>query len=154
MLTVFLWAPLTVATIAVTFVSAFAASTHIDDIANQSWDYVIVGGGLAGLVVASRLNKRNSTVLVIEAGLDNRSDPAVFEVGKYGRSIGTDLEWVYKTTKQDILGGQTRTLRGGKTLGGSTSINGAAWNRGHKSQYDSLAKLSGDKSYDFTTHER
>lgn len=154
MLTVFLWAPLTVATIAVTFVSAFAASTHIDDIANQSWDYVIVGGGLAGLVVASRLNKRNSTVLVIEAGLDNRSDPAVFEVGKYGRSIGTDLEWVYKTTKQDILGGQTRTLRGGKTLGGSTSINGAAWNRGHKSQYDSLAKLTGDKSYDFKTLQR
>ncbi|KAF9513839.1 GMC oxidoreductase [Hydnum rufescens UP504] len=102
---------------------------------NKTFDYIVVGGGLAGLTVAGRLSESASiTVLVIEAGSDNRQDPRVYDIYRYGQAFQSELDWSYPTD-------QKKSIRAGKTLGGSSSINGAAWTRGLKQQYDSWIQL-------------
>ncbi|KAL7419681.1 hypothetical protein Q5752_005595 [Cryptotrichosporon argae] len=106
-------------------------------VAGQSFDYIVVGAGLGGLVVANRLSENAGvTVLVIEAGTDNRTDAVVYNPQQYSQAFGTDIDWAWQSS-------QGRTIRGGKTLGGSTSINGMAYTRGQRAQYDALTTLLG-----------
>ncbi|CAK9787217.1 alcohol oxidase [Cutaneotrichosporon oleaginosum] len=102
----------------------------------QTFDYIVVGGGLAGLTVANRLSELNATVLVIEAGNDDRQDERVYDIGKYGAAFGSDLDWHWPTA-------DGKSIMGGKTLGGSTSINGATWTRAGKEAYDALPRFMG-----------
>ncbi|EST09571.1 Glucose-methanol-choline oxidoreductase, C-terminal [Kalmanozyma brasiliensis GHG001] len=114
--------------------------TDASTLRNTSYDYIIVGGGLTGLVVANRLSANSAVkVLVIEAGNDDRTNPDVYNVDNYGAAFGTDLTYHFETVPQ--VGGRTKAPLGGRTLGGSTSINGAAWNRASKAQYDALGPL-------------
>ncbi|KAK6907153.1 hypothetical protein I204_00044 [Kwoniella mangroviensis CBS 8886] len=111
--------------------------TDPTQVSNQSFDYVIVGGGLGGLVVANRLSENpDISVLVIEAGSDNRDDPRVYDPYQYSVAFNTELDWNWPSS-------QGRSIKGGKTLGGSTSINGLAQTRGQKAQYDSLSTFLG-----------
>ncbi|WWC68790.1 uncharacterized protein I206_102725 [Kwoniella pini CBS 10737] len=111
--------------------------TDPSQVSNQTFDYVIVGGGLGGLVVANRLSENpDITVLVIEAGSDNRDDPRVYDPYQYSVAFNTELDWNWPSS-------QGRYIKGGKTLGGSTSINGLAQTRGQKAQYDSLSTFLG-----------
>ncbi|KAF9517618.1 GMC oxidoreductase [Hydnum rufescens UP504] len=104
-------------------------------VSNHTYDYIIVGGGLTGLTVAGRLTENpNIQVLVIEAGNDDRTNPVVYDIYRYGDAFGTKLDWSYPAD-------QGRSILAGKTLGGSSSINGAAWTRGLKQQYDSWLQL-------------
>lgn len=104
------------------------------DAAWKTYDYVVVGGGLTGLTVAGRLAENPSTkILVIEAGGDNRGDPRVYDIYKYGQAFNSDLDWQFPTERGNIAGG--------KTLGGSSSINGAAWTRASKAQYDAWGQF-------------
>ncbi|ODO09253.1 hypothetical protein I350_02853 [Cryptococcus amylolentus CBS 6273] len=123
-------------------------------VSNQSFDYVIVGGGLGGLVVANRLSEDpNISVLVIEAGEDNRDDERIYDPYQYSVAFGTELDWNWPSSQGRYIHGQVARLSGepkltpffrrGKTLGGSTSINGLAQTRGHKAQYDALATFLG-----------
>ncbi|KAK0534006.1 hypothetical protein OC842_002779 [Tilletia horrida] len=104
----------------------------------QAWDYVIVGGGLAGLTVANRLSENPAiSVLVIEAGADTRDDPRLRSLNTYGQGFAannTDINWRYKATNGKLVSA-------GKGLGGSTSINGAAWTRGDVSEIDNIGRL-------------
>jgi hypothetical protein len=64
------------------------------DAASQTFDYVVVGGGLTGITVAARLAENPSvSVLVIEAGQDNRWDPRVQNIYTYGQAFGSELDW-------------------------------------------------------------
>lgn len=64
------------------------------DASNRTFDYVIVGGGLTGLTLASRLSENaNTTVLVIEAGGDNRKDARVYNVANSGQFYGSNLDF-------------------------------------------------------------
>ncbi|WRT65517.1 uncharacterized protein IL334_002462 [Kwoniella shivajii] len=111
--------------------------TDPNTVSDQTFDYVIVGGGLGGLVVANRLSENpDISVLVIEAGSDNRDDPRVYDPYQYSAAFNTELDWNWPSS-------QGRYIKGGKTLGGSTSINGLAQTRGQKAQYDSLASFLG-----------
>ncbi|KAF8318326.1 uncharacterized protein EI90DRAFT_2941968 [Cantharellus anzutake] len=104
-------------------------------VSNKTYDYIVVGGGLAGLTVAGRLVQDPAvTVLVIEAGNDDRNDPRVFDIYQFGQAYFSSLDWSYPAE-----GG--RSIRAGKTLGGSSSINGATWTRGTQAQYDALTQL-------------
>lgn len=100
----------------------------------QTFDFVIAGGGLGGLVVAARL-AQDSRVLVIEAGHSQEGNDAVTDASKYAAYFGddsqVDFDWKYQTTEGKVV-------RAGKGLGGSTLINGMAWSKPHSFQLDAL----------------
>ncbi|KAF8815895.1 alcohol oxidase [Phlegmacium glaucopus] len=101
----------------------------------QTFDYIVVGAGLAGTTVASRLTEDPTvTVLLVEVGADNRNDPRVFDIYNYGQAFGSEIAWSWPAD-------QGRSILGGKTLGGSSSINGAAYTRGLNAQYDAWSSL-------------
>jgi len=101
----------------------------------QTFDYVIAGGGLAGVVLASRLTEAtDKTVLVIEAGFDESNNVNVTDAGKYQAAFNTRLDWAYKTVNQTSGNGRQEQIRAGRALGGSTTINGMAWSKPHDFQ--------------------
>ncbi|KAH7104577.1 glucose oxidase [Auriculariales sp. MPI-PUGE-AT-0066] len=120
-----------------TALGAWAASGITTDgtlAANQTFDYIVVGCGLTGLTLATRLAENaNMTILCVEAGANSWSDPRVYDIYRYKDAFNTELDWSWSTEK----GG----MRGGKALGGGTSINGATWTRGASAQYDSWQGL-------------
>ncbi|KAH8101991.1 FAD/NAD(P)-binding domain-containing protein [Phellopilus nigrolimitatus] len=90
-----------------------------------AYDYVVVGGGTAGLTVASRLTDDPSiTVVVIEAGPNTEDLPEVLIPGLIGTGeTFTTLDWSYPTVPQVNLNSRQLTVNAGKALGGSTVIN-------------------------------
>jgi choline dehydrogenase-like flavoprotein len=114
-----------------------------------TFDYVIVGGGPAGLVLANRLSAANPsvTVAVIEAGDSAFNNPNVTYVPKsifeYGLGLGTSVEWGYHTVPQKYAANGNVTLNywAGKGVGGSTLINGMTYVRAEKSQIDAWEEL-------------
>jgi choline dehydrogenase len=60
----------------------------------QTFDYIVIGGGLTGTTVAARLAENSGvTVLLIEAGGDDRKDPRVYDIFNYGQFFGSNLDW-------------------------------------------------------------
>lgn len=117
--------------------------------ADKAFDFIVVGGGVAGLTVASRLTEwTNVTVLVLEAGGtgDENSDiqERVEVPGKsYIKSLtGTNYDWKYKTVQQTKSGNQVKGWPRGKILGGSGAVNGLFWCRGDKEEYDAWGSLN------------
>lgn len=93
------------------------------------FDYVILGGGTAGLVIASRLSKNsNVTVVVIEAGDFEKTNPNVTSSTGLGLAKDTRVDWQYKSNTGLFGGNQSLVWSAGKGLGGSSLINGKAFN--------------------------
>ncbi|KAK7442996.1 hypothetical protein VKT23_015943 [Stygiomarasmius scandens] len=117
---------------------AFGVTNDASSANGQEFDYIIIGGGLGGTTVAGRLSENPAiSVLLVEAGADNRGDPRVYDIYAYSQAFGTELDWAWETD-------QGRVMRGGKTLGGSSSINGGHYTRGLAAQYDALTSLLED----------
>ena len=113
-----------------------------------SYDYVIVGAGSAGCVLAGRLSADPACrVLLLEAGGSDRKReiriPAAFT-----KLLQTDYDWNYHTSRQPQLSDRELYWPRGKTLGGSSSINGQIWTRGHRLDYDGWAETCPGWSYD------
>ncbi|KAI0164394.1 GMC oxidoreductase [Hypoxylon sp. FL1284] len=90
----------------------------------EQYDFVVVGGGTAGLVVAARLSEDLShRVLVLEAGADLREDPRVKTPAFYDALKGTETAWGFKSVPQPLLNGRSVDMNQGKLLGGSSAIN-------------------------------
>ncbi|KAA8642735.1 GMC family oxidoreductase [Aspergillus tanneri] len=88
------------------------------------YDFVVIGGGTAGLVVASRLSEDPTTsVLVLEAGADLTADPRVNIPIFYAALLGSDADWKFHSSPQPGLNGRVLGLNQGKALGGSSSLN-------------------------------
>lgn len=97
----------------------------INDINNTHFDYVIVGGGTAGLVVASRLSEEpDVTVAVIEAGDFERNNPNVTNTTVLGIAARSSIDWQYESVPQVFAGNKSLIWSAGKGLGGSSLING------------------------------
>lgn len=112
------------------------------------YDYIIVGAGTAGCLLANRLTrKKDTTVLLIEAG--GRDDYLWIHIPVgYLHCIGNPrTDWLYKTEPDAGLGGRSLIYPRGKVLGGSSSINGMIYMRGQSGDYDRWAELTGDPSW-------
>ncbi|KAF9445820.1 GMC oxidoreductase [Macrolepiota fuliginosa MF-IS2] len=120
----------------------------IQELPNIKWDFIIVGGGTAGSVLASRLTEVPSfSVLVIEAGPTNEGVAESIIPGLMARTALSRYDWNFTTVPQKGLNGNSITFQRGHILGGSSSVNGMVYTRGPASDYDRLARISGDSGW-------
>ncbi|GAB1612188.1 choline dehydrogenase [Mammaliicoccus lentus] len=118
----------------------------------KSYDYIIIGGGSAGSVLASRLSEdKDKTVLVLEAG---RSDypwdlliqmPAALMYPSGNRFY----DWKYETEGEPHMGGRKVSHTRGKVLGGSSSINGMIYQRGNPLDYEGWGSVEGMETWKY-----
>ena len=109
-----------------------------------TYDYVIVGAGSAGCVLANRLSADGDTdVLLLEAGKPDEKREISMPVA-YSELFKSDVDWAYYTDPQPELNDRDCYWPRGKTLGGSSSINAMIYARGQPADYDGWADLGND----------
>lgn len=118
--------------------------------ATGEWDYIIVGGGLAGCVVVHRLKqyKPCSRILVLEAGPDVSGNKEILQFSTLN-FIGGQFDWAYKTVPQAHLDGRQIHVPAGKALGGGSVINACGWIRGSAADFDSWAEAVQDERWSY-----
>jgi len=115
---------------------------------SQTFDFVIVGAGTAGCLLANRLSaNRRWRVLLIEAGGHDNYHWIHIPIG-YLYCIGNPrTDWLFQTEPEPGLNGRRLRYPRGKVLGGSSSINGMIYMRGQARDYDGWATLTGDEAW-------
>lgn len=123
----------------------------MESLPHKSFDYIIVGGGLAGVVLASRISKSKScpSVLLLEAGPDCAGHPLTSEPLACFGAHYSDIDYAYATVPQDHLNNRVMYNAGGKILGGGTATNYGTWTRGPKVDYDNWAETVGDENWSY-----
>jgi len=112
------------------------------EFASEAFDYLVVGGGTAGLVVAARLSADPSIrVGVLEAGPAVLDDALINVPGKYGQSLGGRFDWQFETVAQPGLAGRSLPWPRGKIVGGTSALNFMTWNRASRQDYDAWRDL-------------
>lgn len=137
------------------------------------FDFVVVGGGTSGLVVATRLSEMPQfRVLVLEAGEDLTDDPRVKTPALFASLFGSEADWAFNTEPQvrylhlqtDALfrtdnpqkaglNGRVVTINQGKALGGSSAMNGQVWVPPTKANFDAWESL-GNEGWDWETLQK
>ena len=102
-------------------------------------DYVIVGAGAGGCVLADQLSKSGATVVLLEAGRPDRNPFAKIPAA-FSKLFRTTHDWNYWTVPQSELHDRQLYWPRGKILGGSTSLNAMIYQRGHRHTFDSWAE--------------
>ncbi|MDG5800584.1 choline dehydrogenase [Marinilabiliaceae bacterium ANBcel2] len=116
------------------------------------YDYIIVGGGSAGAVLANRLSEdSNVSVLVLEAGRkDYRLDFRIHMPAALSYPLnGKFYNWAYESDPEPYLNNRRIAQPRGKVLGGSSSINGMIWIRGNKMDYEKWAGIKGLEKWSY-----
>jgi pyridoxine 4-oxidase len=116
---------------------------------STGFDVLVIGGGSAGSVVASRLSENSACrVGLIEAGHEP-SDPDIFDPLKWPALGGRSYDWDYKTTPQPFTANRAHDWARGRLLGGSSCINAMGHVRGHPDDFRPWAEAGGPRwSYD------
>ncbi|KAL1744324.1 GMC oxidoreductase [Schizophyllum fasciatum] len=134
------------ALVALAFYVARSSAVTLTDgaaFAADSFDYIVVGSGSAGLTVAARLSEDPSVkVGLIEAGNTAQGDDIVDVPGMFGADLGTTYDWSYTTEEHN--GVPSRPWPRGKVVGGSSALNFLVWDRAAKADYDVLEKLGNE----------
>ena len=109
----------------------------------EEFDYVIVGAGSAGCVVAARLSEDPSVSVLLEAGPEARN-PAMPDPGRVRHAVRvTHSIWAGRTEPQGAISRHRVFWPRGRVIGGSSSINAMMWIRGFRTDYDAWAELAG-----------
>jgi len=110
---------------------------------SEVFDYVVVGAGSAGCVIANRLVNAGKRVLLVESGpADNH--PFVHIPATFVKVIGTHRSWIYESEPQPAAAGRAMYVPQGRTLGGGSSLNAMVYIRGQAADYDSWAQSGCD----------
>lgn len=108
----------------------------------QAADYVIVGGGSAGCVLANRLSENpKNTVILLEAGGRDWNPWIHIPVGYFKTMHNPSVDWCYHTEPDPGLNGRSLAWPRGRVLGGSSSLNGLLYVRGQAEDYDRWAQM-------------
>jgi choline dehydrogenase len=106
----------------------------------RSYDYVIIGGGSAGCVLAARLTEDpNASVALLEAGDADKAQEISTPIAWPGLAK-TKFDWDFASEPEPALNGRRVYIARGKTLGGSSAINAMIYMRGNPTDYDGWAK--------------
>ena len=115
------------------------------------YDYVIIGGGTAGCVVASRLKQSHPSlsIAILEAGPDATSTDLVNIAANVGQLDDTPLITQYQTIPQSHMDNLSIPSKAGILLSGSSGVNYGGWFRGHRSDYDAWTNLAGHARWSY-----
>src|SRR3974390_779301 len=135
-----------------------AADKYLPIAANQtvrraglraSYDYIVIGSGASGSVVARRLaENHDAQVLLLEAGGDDLK-PGVLITETWFFNQGGELDWNFGAERSPSVNDRSIVQAMGKALGGGTSINAMVWAQGHKNDFDHWANEAGDDAWDY-----
>jgi len=108
---------------------------------SANFNYIIIGAGASGCVIANRLSADPAiSVLVLEAGRPD-TNPDIADIGGFVRLWGSNIDWALHTEPQQGMLSREITINQGKVLGGSSSINAMMYVRGNKENFDDWAKM-------------
>ncbi|KAL9106465.1 MAG: hypothetical protein Q9227_008496 [Pyrenula ochraceoflavens] len=114
-------------------------------------DVLIIGGGLTGCALASRVKEGcpTLTVTIVEAGPNSTGDPRTIDpIGGFELAM-SELDWAYMTVPQRNTNNRSHYNAAGKTLGGGSVLNYGGWSRGDATDYDDWARRAGDKRWSY-----
>jgi len=135
---------------AATILDLSTDATQVATLLQEPVDYVVVGGGNAGLTVAARLaaSKRNFKVVVLEAGQNDPTNSGILVPGLAGSTLGnTSVDWAFSTVPQEHADGRAVFSPRGKTLGGSSALNLLVYTRPDAADIDEWEKLGNGKGW-------
>lgn len=115
------------------------------------FDYIIIGGGTCGLLLANRLSEDpNFTVAVIEPGEDVRNNPNVTDPGNFVVPFDTSIDWSYLSMAQPGAANRSFSFHSGRAIGGTSTINGMTYIRADAAEIDAWEGL-GNKGWNWNT---
>ncbi|GAA5938155.1 GMC family oxidoreductase [Sporobolomyces koalae] len=136
---------------AATILDLTADAAQVSPLLAEPVDYVVVGGGNAGLAVAARLaqSKKNYKVVVLEAGHNDPTNTGILVPGLAGSTLGnTSVDWAFSTVPQEHADGRSVFTPRGKTLGGSSALNFLVYTRPDAADLDEWEKF-GNKGWNW-----
>ncbi len=99
-------------------VTASGVTSDSSGVNGQTYDYIVVGGGLTGVTVAARLAENSALkVLLVEAGGDDRTNPQVYDLYKYGQSYDGPMDWAWPTDQGKVIHGSVFEVSSSARIG-------------------------------------